>query len=617
VRALLAIAVAQVRTKWKLALIPIAFGLLFQILRGLGFGLGSNQFRMTSATVGVALALVVAALLGLDVVASDLRARRLPFFLSRPCPLWQLWCGRFLGSLLVLSLAWVGGRMMIVAWGATSAELAFPALLVFLLLLMNSVACVLGSLAVDALCVDLVATSVFATLVYQAVQWFVEIGGPLLIFNEAVSVVFPPAIGTLCVGLLAAGLAFLCAGRGRAAWGHRFHSWTFWPIILGSLILGLSICQRQEMGTTLPDILRYSRARPLDAQRFLVFEWGSAYGRVFAVDATTGQSERVPAWSYARVLSNDGVTAAWIREDANGVRRLVIARSDTLGQPFREVDAPAGDTDLADISNEADRALFIARSALVVWDAVSGTRVASVKTTGRPAVLARFGDDHPIEAEFWDDAATRRIGYRFDGTIIREQRIERPFRALLKEHEATGRRAFVEGDGVVLRDREGRTIATVKGKPPSLLFTRSGTLLVWAHGTLTIIGVDDPTPRVLPVSGITGTILGELDSGEVLLRTFEKVQNHAVLVDPRSVSVTLSIDGVRPVLDISRATWAPWDATRGTGPIRALSLDRSHENASATDAVLRAFQNDDGDLMYLDRGAKALRLLVKSNRADF
>jgi hypothetical protein len=614
-KAFLAVAVAHARTKWRLALVPITAGLVFQLLRTFRVGEGSNDFKLVAITVGVALSMVVAVLLGIDLVASDFRTRRLPFFLSRPLPLWQLWCGRFLGSLFVLAPAWLGGRMAI-GEAASFSDLGVSTLLVFLLLSMNSVACVLASLSVDALGVDLVGAAVFAWIGYETLRRIADISGHLVFFNEGVSLVLPPLLAAISAGLFVAGLAFLAAGRGRRLWSHRVHAWTLWPIVLMSLGASVWAWHRQEMRTTLAEVLGRTRGRALDGERFLTFDWGRVYPRMFVVEAATGRSERVSAWTYSRVVSGDGTMVAWVREDMSEGQRLVIAKSDNLGQPLRELEAPKGNADLIDISNRGERALFGRRGSLEVWDAVSGKNIATVKTNGRPALLARFTGDRELEAEFWEDTAIRRVSFGFDGAVIAEQRIERPFRAAFSEHEGTGRRAVVEGDFVVLRDRDGGTVATVKGKPPSFLMTRSGALLVWAHGTLTIIGVDDPTPRVLPVSGITGTILGELESGEVVIRTFEKTRDRSVVVDPRTANVILSLDGVRPIRDASRPLWGPVESKVEVVSRLGLGLTRSQPNR-AEDTILRVFQNDDGDLLYLDRGARTLRLLVKSTRAEF
>jgi hypothetical protein len=621
VNAVLAIAQAQFRQQWKLVLLPLVGGLIAATLQSLGkSGPPLWVTQIVGAFAALTLAPTVAVLLGLNLLGPELRQRRLSFYLSRPCAPWKLWAGRLAAALAILSVSLVGATLALPILAeapgldplSTAAGVAIVS--VTLLLVANALTSLLLSFSWDALVVDLVAmglTVASVSALFRSVFDLFAAAGAAL---QMLSVI-------LCCGIVAlvpAGLAFLLGGRGRPRWGHRWFSWTFWPLVASS-VLGLNVWRILEINTPLSSVLRTDAfARPLDSERFLIHLWGkqtsdggfvvSSTGmRSFVVNVQSGAATRVSAW-LTGVVSPDGEHSAWsqLRDvfSRDFQRDLVVARTAALDQPLYRVEVPCC---IADLSAGGERALIRTKSGLQIMDVASGTlqREIPFETTGYATV--RFGDERSVEATIWDKSEFRRVAFNFDGTVRSDWRIPRPVTSSLLFHEATGRYAIGEKGRITLYDRDGKAVHTLPGLRPSGYFTQTGALVVTTRD-MTILPPDGSAPRTVTLAtrpasspkeadlfGFRVMVAGELDSGELVVRVLEGGAVRSFLIDPQTAAIRLTLEGVQPLF-------------------RGRETDR---RSPGFDTMQRAFQNEDGDLLYLDPGATKLRLLVKSTAEDF
>jgi hypothetical protein len=622
VNAVVATAQAQFRQQWKLVLLPLAGGLIAATLHSLGkSGPPPWVTQIAGAFAALTLAPTVAVLLGLNLLGPELRQRRLSFYLSRPCAPWKLWAGRLAAALAILLVSLMGATLALPILAeapgldplSTAAGVAIMS--VTLLLVTNALTSLLLAFSWDALLVDLVAMGLMvasvSALFRSVFDLFAAPGAAL----QMLPVIFCCAI----VALVPAGLAFLLGGRGRPRWGHRWFSWTFWPLVALS-VLGLNGWRILEMKTPLSSVLRTDAfARPLDSERFLIHLWGkrtsdggfvvsSTGTRSFVVNVQSGAATRVSASVGTGVVSPDGDHSAWSQLrtvfSRDFQRDLVVARTAALDQPLYRVEVPCC---IADLSVGGERALIRTNSGLQIIDVASGTLHREILFEKADYATVRFGAERSVEATIWAKSEFRRVAFNLDGTVRSEWRIPRPVTSSLLFHEATGRYAIGERERITFYDRDGKAVHTLPGLRPSGYFTRTGALVVTTRD-MTILPPDGSAPRTVtlkrkPASspkeadlfGFRVMVAGELDSGELVVRVLEDGGQRSFLVDPDTAAVRLTLEGVQPFF-------------RGREPGR---------RSPALDTILRVFQNEDGDLLYLDRGATKLRLLVKSTAGDF
>jgi hypothetical protein len=621
VNAVMAIAQAQFRQQWKLVLLPLVGGLIAATLQSLGkSGPSPWVTQIVGAFAALTLAPTVAVLLGLNLLGPELRQRRLSFYLSRPCPPWKLWAGRLAAALAILMVSLMGATLALPILAeapgldplSTAASVAIMS--VTLLLVTNALTCLLLSFSWDALVVDLVAIGLIVASVSALFRSLFD----LFAAPGTALQILPVILCCAIVALVPSGLAFLLGGRGRPRWGHRWFSWTFWPLVLLS-VLGLNVWRLLEINTPLSSVLRTDAfARPLDGERFLIHLWGKrsleggflsrSGGRSFVVNVQSGAAPRVSAWWGTGVVSPDGDHSAWsqLRNvfSRDFQRDLVVTRTAALDQPLYRVEAPCC---IVDLSAGGERALIRTNRALQIMDVKSGTLKREIPFESRDYATVRFGDERSVEATIWDKSEFRRVVFDFDGTVRSEWRIPRPVTSSFLFHEPTGRYAIGERERITLHDRDGRAVHALPGLRPSGYFTRTGALVVTTRD-MTILPPDGSAPRTVALArkpasspkeadlfGFRVMVAGELDSGEIVVRVLEDSRRRSFLVDPDTAAVRLTLEGVQPLFRV-----------REPG-----------RRSPALDTLLRVFQNEDGDLLYLDRGAANLRLLVKSTAADF
>jgi hypothetical protein len=620
VNAVVAIAQAQFRQQWKLVLLPLGGGLIAATIQALGkAGPRPGVTQIVGILVALTLTPTVAVLLGLNLLAPELRQRRLSFYLSRPCAPWKLWAGRLAAALAILVVSLMGAvpALPILMEGpgmnpwSTTAGVAVLSLT--LLLVINASASVLLSFAWDALVVDLVAVGLVvasASALYRSLLDLFAEPDPFL--------VFPAMFCFAVVALVPAGLAFLRGGRGRPRWGHRWFSWTFWPLVLLS-VAGLHVGRIVEVNTPLSSVLRTDGSvQPLDAGGFAIQLWGKkswdvrgferrSKSRLFVVDVQTGLATRVSGWLAGRVLSSDGEYSAW-HQFSGALSRdsdLLVARTSNLDQPLYRGNAPCC---LADVSEGGEHVLLRGDTGLQVLDVPSGTLGPEIPLTEMPSYsTARFVDARSLEATVWEKSAFRRVTFDLSGNILSDWRTPRPPAASLLFQDETGRYAITQKSGITLYDRDGKVVDTLQGLSRLGYFTRNGAFVVTigdaltiipadgsAHRTVTITTKPASSPKETELQGFRVWVSGQLDTGELVVRIIEGGQVRSILVDPETAAIRLSLDGIQPL-------YRRWREKR----------------SPALDTVLRVFQNEDGDLLYLDPGATKLRLLVKSTAGDF
>ncbi len=633
-KAILAIARAEILKNWKIIAVPLSAVVGVFVLAALGTKVSDHDFRGSLMGIFVLftfpLAAAPAAVLGLNLFGPDIRQRRLSFFLTRPCAPWQLWLGRLTGAFAIVGIGCLGvaATLPFSGFGATGSglfrvtgALIFAALLADMLLAMNAMAMVLAANSVRWFVADVVAAVVFLAGVVWSAGRTLALGDMALIQDGFFAL---PIIAF--VALFVGGVAFLWAGHGEGSPGHRAHSLTLWAF--GALTLaGLGAQRAYEWKRPIGGLLAYPSAKSVGPGEALVSTWRRGGAACFLLDTRTGQAHRVNGWMcWSAVKAKSGLVGfVEPRRDVNTrsfgllTDHLVISSFDSSRRPVADTPLPARFQELLDISSNGELAILSTENSLVMIRTQTGEMVFESPAT--KVRWARFQDGSKIAVMDVDVAAARLRLLGLDGKSIEERGCpvsDTGWYATL--HSESGRVAVAQPRfGVVLCERDGTTVASLPPSPRSganfqgaastspqaVLITRAGHLVVVGGPGLRVVRHGESAVREVPVLTAnpattpmgTLAIHGELDSGDVLISQFERGESSIFLVDPLTGAIRLKLKGFRPLV------------FRNLGGMVSAS-DPSDDRA------LRLFRNDDHDIVYLDPGATAPRLLVKNTSED-
>ena len=630
-KAILAIARAEILKNWKIIAVPLFAVIGVLVLAALGTKISDRDFRGSLMGIfilfGAPLAAVPAAVLGLNLFGPDIRQRKLSFFLTRPCAPSQLWLGRLFGAAFLVSFGWVAAVTLphlVDANGFTSgsgmsmsAEAFLAAAgLAGVFLALNSISMVLAANSPRWFVADAVA----AMVLFAGAAWSLEHAlrlGDLPGF--ATAELYGIALAAL-IALLFAGMAFLQVGHGDGPSGHRAHSVTLW--VFGALTLaGLGAHHAYEWSRPVGGLLRHVSATPLYSGKAVIQTWGGQGGRSFLLDIHTGEASRA---SGTVRLAKSGLLGHF-EERIDPIRiwpladYLVVSSLERGPRPVVDQLVPDRFVRLMDISPDGGLAIFRTLKGL----AVMRTRDGATEFEHQASNLrfANFEKGDRIVAFDSDGAQARLSIMGLDGKLIEERRF--PISGpgwLATVHGDSGRVAVLQQGRRTLYERDGRAIATVSNdrsegsrKPGASTgwsnprFTRAGDFLVFGGGGLRAVRHGEALTQDVPLLSdgkpisLDGVLwlCGELESGEVMLHQRQVTQgtDSVFLVDHTSGTVNLRLDGLHPLY---------------LGPFHGIvSLDSASE-----DSALRLFRNEDGDIVFLDPGSRTPRLLVKNLSED-
>ena len=645
-KAILAIARAEILKNWKIIAVPLSAVVGVFVLAALGTKVSDQDFQGSLMGIFVLftfpLAAVPAAVLGLNLFGPDIRQRRLSFFLTRPCAPWQLWLGRLTGAFAIVGIGWLGvaATLPFSGFGATGGglfrvvgTLIFAALLAGMLLVMNAIAMILAANSARWFIADVAAVIVFLGGAAWSAERTLALGDLSLIENGF----FAITLGGL-VALFFGGLAFLAAGHGEGPSGHRAHSlaiWSFAAVVLA----GLGAQRAYEWNRPLGSMLSYPSATSVGPTEALVSTYGRRKNASFLLDTRSGQARRVSAFmGYSSAPTRSGLVGfieprfdpastehgGPLTRDV-GVREgflsdhLVISPLDPSRLPIADRPVPSRFRALTDISPNLNLAIFLTSGGLTVIRTQTGAT--EFDLTGANMRWARFQSESTIVALDSDGSAARLRVLGLDGKVIEQRRFpvsEANWFATL--HSDSGRVAVTQPRiGVVLYERDGRTAASLPPSPQSgtnfrgaasaspqaVLITRAGDLLFSGGQGLRVVLHDEAVVREVPlvlespVTFLGGElrISGELESGEIVISQFERGEYSILIVEPRTGEVHVRLNGFRPLV-------FRWNH-------QMVGLESPSE-----DSALRLFRNEDRDIVYLDPGSKTPRLLVKNTSED-
>jgi hypothetical protein len=430
VSALLLVAAREVKQRWKLLPMALAFGFVTLAIIPLT-GLPRSESALPAIVGAVLLGLSTALLLGATVIAGELGSHRLGFYFTRPLAWWDIWAGKLLSSLVLAAAAAVLMALPALVVYRTNplarAEAwTTPFLLAVLVFVFGAAhaAAVAWRSRSSLLLADLALF--MACAVVLRVVWLRLGGGNLVLGPAQVPlslIVLVTAAGAAL--FLIAGAFQVSLGRTDLQRGHRVLSVAFWTPVL-AILAGIALLARWVLNPTLDDLVRAEIVYAAPAGDWVGVA-GPAHGRgpympTFLVDTAAGRVVTV-GLSPLAAFAADGTRAAWLETTNsffdNPEVRLVAADL-TSPQP-RATSAPtpiepraAWFTPLV-FSPGKDRVLVLTPASVSVYALATGERVASV----RPPAGIDF------ESAAFDSAQTiRAVGIRPGGDILAPRSLE-------------------------------------------------------------------------------------------------------------------------------------------------------------------------------------------------
>lgn len=376
------------------SLIPFAVPLV----RGLHGQAATEARDWIAVILAATFAAGLSAGLGSTVVASDLAARRLSFYFSRPLSGFGIWAGKLgaacliaLGAAAIIyapTLAANGGHVNVIDLPrASPGTFAFAVVAAMVFCHAAGVAIRSRSLL---LAVDLLAL-VLLTLgaVFLTQRLAREFAMAALARATTALVVIA------VVGVVAAGLVAVTRGRTDSRAAHRALSATLWGIT-GAGVLSLAGYAYWVLSATPRDLEEVDYALPASRGSWVIVEGPARGGQpAFLLDTATGRYARAGAdWRWP-VLSPDGAHAAWFDPSGpGGPFEVVTWKLDEPGsKPVRTKLTLAG-TPQAFLSEHGEKLATIAEGLLSVYDLATGAllgsaRVAEQRTYARGFFLDR------------------------------------------------------------------------------------------------------------------------------------------------------------------------------------------------------------------------------------
>ncbi|MDQ6894544.1 MAG: hypothetical protein M3167_17960 [Acidobacteriota bacterium] len=594
------------------AVIPFAV----PIVRGLGGQTARETRDLTAMLLANGISLAVAIGLGASVLAGELAARRMGFFMSRPISIPSLWGGKLTGALilvaasfgLILAPAALMDRGRIAEGDAGVGVGISAAALLLVFLLSNAVSTVARSRSALA-AADLVMAGLVSLACASAVSRLVRAGfsatGPLGIAGAMV----------LAAGLLVASYRALAGGRTDLRAAHGSFSAALWAILVSASVLfaGYSVW---AVHAPVSAISRVDSALRSGADGWVIVE-GRARGldASFLYDLRSGRSHRFR--SGVVETSPDGKVAVWLAADSpQGPLTVTTLRLDDPQAPEREtkVILPARTWPLI-VSADGSRVAAVSGNLLSVYDLDSGRTLASMQIRGKDETISgtfvtpdlvrvlrirEVGMGGRSRAEVLElDVASRRFSVPgLDESLTGWPRVQRaPSGANLLMNEGLGSR-------VTLRDPRTLAVKAVlrDGKPiwSSAAFLSDGGVALGTSDRKTsswaeLFSRDGVSIARVAIGGPGIVRLGgEAGAGQLI----------AVLTSDESTPGRSS----RRVLLIDWRQGSPREIARGLEPV--VGWWRDARPVPPGSELAKAFVSENGELVRLDPGTGERRVLL-------
>jgi hypothetical protein len=417
VRALLAIAVRELRDRWTLVAASFAGGfvLLAIALREGGRALPIAVLAAVPSAWGVAL------MMGGSVIARDLGEGRLGFFYARPIPWWAIGGGKLLAALLLAPAAALAGVLpalvaernpaglaALAAGAVTGGALAMQLALLLAFAAFGHAAAVVYRSRAPWAALDVLLFAATAGAALLAFRAFVRLG--------VITSAQPPhpwlvalVLAVIALVPLSATGAQLALGRSDPRRSHLALSVTFWT---GTLVLaaGVSSLLLRELWAKPAAFGSRQVTRAADGGRLvalLASEWGAGGRRraSFLLDTDSGRSLRIPALALAG-LDPSGSHAVWVEDAPFWRLHELDLRLLRLAGPRLEVETVPLDPPLP---GEPVRDLVLAAAGERVAIVQSSTLSLHELPSGRSFSRSAAADGEWVKAAFLPDGRVRAL----------------------------------------------------------------------------------------------------------------------------------------------------------------------------------------------------------------
>jgi hypothetical protein len=406
-----------------LSLAPFAAPLL---MAGSG-SVGSESTLATAVVLALALSSVLAAALGVSIIAGELADRRLAFYFERPLSGWAIWGGK-LGAALALAL---GAGLVVLLPAAllhgnqepgllSQLRLAWPAGALLVVLVCHALG-VIARARTAWILLDVAAALVVAGLVWfdvhQLLPWpssFAPLGLSLA------------AAAILGLVLLSASAVQVIGGRTDLRRAHRLLSSTLWSGLLAPALAATAyIAWYVHPAPTALDMVAYLSADR--SGRWVEMAGAARLGGKpedprflpahFLVDRADGSWQRtgpVGAWRSSHfspvMFAADGRSAVWLERTGDGSRNELVRIDLTMPHPTpQETRLTFGSPYLA-LSPDGARIAALGGNRLVVTELATGRLLASVAAGMDSAELVFISPDRLRLFKAIQDAATSPSG---------------------------------------------------------------------------------------------------------------------------------------------------------------------------------------------------------------
>ncbi len=409
-KALVAIAAAEVRQRWTVLAAALLAGML-ALAVPLFSALGKRDVReareLAALVFAAAFALGVAAVVGAGMITRELIERRHGFLFSRPLPARAIWGGKVLAcwllalgsgaaALLPAAVASRGVHLLgsVSPWGDTATTLAITAAVLLALTgFAHAVALMVRSRASWLLALDAALAIAVTGAVALAVRSLY-----LAYAVRAMTLVGSVVAGAAFGAPLVAGLVQVSIGRTDIRRGHVALSATLWGI-LGTVALAVTGYTTWLQSADVGDlkVLTSIACAPKGSWVFVTGEGRARgdYQSLFLFDTETGRSLAIGAaspWWEGETFSADGTRALWLSPPSrltDPVRTLMTVDLADLGARPSTTSITTSDRSfhILGLSPDGQQVAVLEGTALSVNEIASGKIVASVRTPADVGVI--------------------------------------------------------------------------------------------------------------------------------------------------------------------------------------------------------------------------------------
>lgn len=415
-RATLTLIRHELRQRWLLAvaaaiagLLPLAAPILPTVREG-----GADDVRPgLAAFLAAILAAGTAVAYGANMVATDLRERRLSFYLARPVSIGAIWAAKLsTGVLLALGAAGLAVLPAALLSPGSFSTLLDPVPLgaiavgCLLLLGISHLVAVAAASRSPLIALDLAALALLGFLASHLIRRLQATRA------EEVIGMTMTALALAAIALvLAAGWAQLAAGRSDPVRGHRVQSAVLWGSAT-SVVIVLAVWVAFLVTPSPASLRNVDGVLAADTGTWAMVR-GAARGRgdyrpTFLVDTATGRFLRLPDGIEPPRLSRDGNRAVWL--SPTGTRALTTLRNlvtvdltDTALQPCTTsiiVDSQTGKH--AALSPDGSRVALFQEMLVAVHQLPDGRMLATARLDVHPTTLRMvFVDNGRLRIEAW------------------------------------------------------------------------------------------------------------------------------------------------------------------------------------------------------------------------